>query len=479
MQELERRKAAVVERWYFARTKAEATPLVHVGFDLLPPVPLTASELQAAVGNALHSLPELHPFLSSRVLFHDGSQELELVRVQDTFSTSDVLGVSTEPVFEHALDEQLRTTFDLDGRLWGAWLHLPPSSLSPEVKYTRAYAAVYIHHALADGVAVCGVARTLVLLLNDPALSLPTPQGGLPLPLDARVNIKPSLSALGSAVFTAYVHPRLPALLTSLYEPRTTPWTGAALMPPLPRRSLHKIVQLPPAQLSQLLHLGRKNGVTFTALLHTLMWSAVSPLVNAETQHLYTSVPASLLPLMYPSPSQPAPVGGCYVSPIHYHGPPSPPSETLDEFLARCKVYAKHLKDPSVLVSGVQAWGLVGMLSYEGIIRYLRKRFVSGEGRNSYSISNLRNVAFSAEQVRGGWIPERAVFTQPMLGSSATLLADVVSVSVEGREGEGQGCTVVFCWEEGVLTEQEAEGIVQRTREGWEWVLREADTQGA
>ncbi|KZT59655.1 hypothetical protein CALCODRAFT_181917 [Calocera cornea HHB12733] len=479
MKELERRKAATVERWYVARTVAEATPLVHVGFDLLPPHPLTRPELESALGAAVLRLPVLHPFLSTRVQHHDGSAELELYRVEDEFRAEEVLSVSTAAPFVHALDSQLESTFDLSGRLWGAWLHLPPSALGAEGRYTKAYAAVYVHHALADGVAVCGVARTLVLLLNNPQLALQVPQGGIPLPLDARVSTAPSALALASAAFTAFIHPHLPRFLTALYAPRTQPYMGATPPPPLPRRSLHTILQIPPAQLAKLLALGRENGLTFTALLHTLMWCAMSPLVDPATQHLYTSVPASLLPLMYPS--GPAPIGGCYVAPIQTRGPPAALPATLAQFLAQAKPYMAHLKDPRVVLRGAQAWGLAGMLSYEGMIGYLRKQFVSGTGRNSFAISNLRTVAFSAEQVRAGWVPTRGVFTQPMLGSSATLLADVISVSVEGREGDAaqEGCTVVFCWEKDVLSEEEAEGIIGRTRDGWEWLIREADKQAA
>ncbi|KAL7412667.1 hypothetical protein BDY24DRAFT_370782 [Mrakia frigida] len=499
------RPMGLSERYSLARSLLSSQPLPIVLFNLIPPSTselFTPSTLLPSVQSALASLLPLHPTLFVRYTdirsSTPGLAFLPFVDVRKVISVEKE-GGSIDTMLEAVMERELE--LEGDGELsppWRVLLWFPE-----DVKKDGFWIGFAGHHSLFDGAAALSFTQALVAALSTFIGSSSSTSLTLVVPLPSSPEFPPTLESIHSTsvsfftllpiIYNEILLPLLPTFLRPSSGPpaqHSSPtWIGSSSsLASHPRRKNHLTTHLPSSLIQPLLVLCRKNGTSLTSLLNTLLARSIrTNLVDASSNsvEIKSNTAMSLRP-----PHLAGLVGGTYTGgfPHTFAFPTNNNNNNNDdddETLLWLPSRSHHtlLRDPSVLSSSLQQWGLLSYLpspsssssssTNETWSAFFLPKTVPSSFTTSFELSNLGRVDVESHWFPEGWKLGGIVFSQ-----SPQAMGPALVVSVVGSGGGG--VTFGWGWEEGVLGgREEGRKGVERVWEGVRGSVERSDLLSA
>jgi hypothetical protein len=248
---------------------------------------------------ALHRVVEAHGALGVRLVGastnYPAFQRLKLVDLMKAVHYSDQDGQCLQQILEMHLLRFFDTTTELP--LWGLTV------------LTDNTAIFYWHHCIGDGISSLAFHRALLAALNTDnkiyegkdLVDIRSTTSMIP-PLATLISVRPSISQFCHEVFNLLA----PVSWTS----GGSAWTGNPVKESSCRTEV-RILELSPAETTELVACCRKNKATLASTLHILGVSVLSQLLHADKNStssklwdsISTYIPISLRPVVKTSPS--------------------------------------------------------------------------------------------------------------------------------------------------------------------------------
>ena len=342
---------------------------------------------------------------------------------------------------------------------------------------------ISIQHAIADGVAVLEVNRTLVELFTAaegrPSSSPPSSEVVALLsppvlhpPIEALITVAPSSLALVGVAYRELLLPRLPSLLRTILPSPPLKWAGALpAVAPHPRAKRHRTLAVGPERLTDLLALCRKHDVSLTSFLHAAIARSLRPETAGRPFESETNVNARRLFTAEQAATVPSGTGTS-VGVVYATSPATAPTGTdaAAALWAEARAHFATMRRPAAFADSVKVWGMLAYVpdkpAPNGWDDFFAAKLVAPKSA-AFELSNLGSTTFSCPTTRSvgaaagqsGWLLSRAVFSQPPQPTSPVCLFSVLSCET--------GMEIAVGWEAGVA---EVDRVLDRLEDVLEMV---------
>lgn len=409
---------------------------------------LASVNLKALIFSALAILIERHPILSAIPVNEDSAipyfARLPEINLEDAVTL--ITRQFPTPMIESKRDIELDSILDDQHNInfKGHYGRLPfwrVIILTESGVVDKFVASFIFHHALGDGAS--GVAFHKDLLA---AINVPCPVFKSTIVVPPKTNLLPTLEqALPFAVPPAGAQ-HIPENL----------WSGEKIC--IPARSHFRSLALSKTVSENFIQACRANSTTLTATLPVIIAVALTNNLRAPFEELECTIPVSLRRYLPPSSHIDEKSIGVWIDAFSSYFLRNNNLEfSWDEARRSRERITQYLGQGGMEMNVAKFKQLPSMVAY-------MSSKVGMERSSSFGVSNIgvfKAAASAASGAEGKWNIGRMVFSR-----SAFVAGSVIDVGVVTGP---DGCIVLgFCWQEGIVSDELVEVVVEGTREGIE-----------